>query len=148
VSSLTVEPTETRESAPCECCGERTRRAWGFLHEGDDTKAAYLVEWTSGKVDRHGAFVDLIIGNWADTAGNDERFAVSLDCRFASTGPAFTVGDAGKREIARSELVGRSLSRAEIVGTPRAKEILAMVNAIWAGDPRLAEVRQVPGPTH
>ena len=32
VESLHVEPTGSRDSGPCECCGANTRRVWGFVH--------------------------------------------------------------------------------------------------------------------
>ena len=138
---LVVEPTEGKDFGPCPCCGGITRRVWGFLYREGQAEAAYFVEWTLGHVARHGAHVDLIIGRWGEGAGRSGRFAVSLEYRHTETGPWFMVIDAGSREVSRSELVGRSMSREEVIGTPLAKQVFEMVDAIWLNDDRIEEVR-------
>jgi len=40
-----------------------------------------------------------------------------------------------------ADLLGRSLLRAEVVGTPLASEVFALVDAIWLTDSRIAEVK-------
>jgi hypothetical protein len=114
---------------------------WGFLRRGGRVEAAYFVEWTRGNVAGHGAHVDLIIGRWGEGAGRADRFAVSLEYRHTETGPWFMVINAGTRDVSRSELVGRALSREAVVGTPLAKQVFELVDAIWLGDDRIDEVR-------
>ena len=138
---LVVEPTGSRDFGPCTCCGGLTRRVWGFLRREGQAEATYFVEWTRGNVAGHGAHVDLIIGRWGEGAGRSDRFAVSLEYRQTETGPWFMVIDAGPREVSRSELVGRSMSREEVIGTPLAKQVFEMIDAIWLNDDRLDEVR-------
>ena len=62
-----VEAENERTFGPCSCCGNMTRRVWGYVSQGDATVAAYFVEWTPGHKDRAANF-DLIIGAWGPAA--------------------------------------------------------------------------------
>ena len=64
---LTVEATDSNNFGPCECCGNDSRRVWGWVHSPTATVAAYFVHWTLGRVFDHGANFDLIIGAWGRT---------------------------------------------------------------------------------
>src|SRR5258707_7334359 len=139
VPSLQVEPTDAKDIGPCACCGNMTRRIWGFVHRGQATAAAYFVQWTPGAVERHGAHFDLIIGRWGDSARKSERVAASLAFQRTPSGSSFMVINASDREVARSDLVGRALSRDEVLGGPLAKEAFEIVDAIWLHDPRISE---------
>jgi hypothetical protein len=138
--ALTVELGESSELGPCDCCGGRSRTVWGYLHRGETTEAAYFVQWTLGQVDRHGANFDLIVGKWGDGTIRHDRRAVALELRHGEAGPAFTVIDAADRPVGGSELVGKALSRGEVIGTPLAAAVFEMVDAIWLQDERIAEV--------
>jgi REP element-mobilizing transposase RayT len=140
MADLELEPTGIQELGPCTCCGDRTRRVWGFVHRGDTTEAAYFVEWAPGKVAGHGAHVDLIVGNWGEGAGATDRVAVALEFRRTDRGPSFMVIDATGRSLASSELAGASLRREEVVGAPLAKRVFEIVDAIWLQDGRIREV--------
>jgi hypothetical protein len=137
MSELEVEPDGSQDFGPCECCGDRSRRVWGFVHRGDATEAAYGVHWTLGKVAEHGAHVDLILGRWGEGAERADRYAVSLEFR---PGAGVMVIDASERDIARSELVSRALRREEVIGTPLAQRVFDLIDAIWLQDGRIAEV--------
>jgi hypothetical protein len=113
---------------------------WGYVHRPDRTAAAYFVQWTLGQVDRHGANVDLIIGKWGTGADRPDRCSVSLEFRRTDKGPAFMVIDSRGRPVASSELVGKSLTREEVVGTALAQAAFELVDAIWLQDARIAEV--------
>ena len=138
--TLAVEPTGAKELGPCECCGNMTRRIWGIAHRGKATEAAYFVEWTAGAVQRHGAHFDLIIGRWGNETTSADRVAVSLAFRHTPAGPQFMVIDASERPTSKSDLVGRALSRSDVLNTPIAGQAFAIVDAIWLHDDRLAEV--------
>jgi hypothetical protein len=140
-----IEATERKDSEPCECCGEYTRRIRGFVHSEERAEAAYIVEWTRCKVAEHGANFDLIIGRWGEGAEATDRFAVSLEYRQTETGPWFTVIDASSREVSRSELVGKALPRSEVIGTPLAKRVFDMVDSVWCSDSRVEEIKQSAG---
>lgn len=121
----------------CECCGTNTKRIWGFVRRHDDPVGAYFVTWTQGKPD-HGAKFDLILGKWGKSATNEDRYSAALDFRLIEGTPQFMVVDAHNRETAGS--VGATLSRADIIGTPIAPQVFAIVDAIYMSK-GLVEVR-------
>jgi hypothetical protein len=91
-------------------------------------------------VDRHGANFDLIIGKWGTGALRSDRCSVSLQFRRTEQGPSFMVIDSEDRPVASSELVGRSLARSDVVGTPIAQVAFDIIDAIWLQDERIAEI--------
>jgi hypothetical protein len=93
-----------------------------------------------GHVPEHGANVDLILGEWGEGTSAHNRFAVSLIYRFANSGPSFMVVDAAGRDVGRSNLVSRSLSRAEVVGQPIAHDVFALCDAVLAQEKRVQEL--------
>ena len=137
--SFEVETTGSRNGS-CECCGTTTNRVWGFVHRNDETVAAFFVTWTQGKPD-HGAKFDLILGKWGDSATLDDRYSVALDFRVIDGSPQFMVVDALGRLTLEQPLVGRTLQRSDVIGTPLAPQVFAIVDAIYISD-IAREVRQ------
>ncbi|MEN3950944.1 hypothetical protein [Iodidimonas sp. SYSU 1G8] len=137
--SLAVEQTGA-STGHCDCCGSTTRRVWGEVHAADGIVAVYYVGWSEGRPD-HGAAFDLIIGKWGDGATSEDRAAVSLDFRVSEARGAFMVVDAPGRRIAVSELAGSALTRSEVIGTPLASQVFALIDAVYMKDARLDEVR-------
>ena len=138
---LRVEPAGAQDVGPCVCCQHNTRRVWGYVHSAERAEAAYFVHWTLGGVQDHGAHFDLIVGRWGEGAQRSDRVAIALEFRVLDNGPSFMVIDSEQRDFSRSDLVGRALSRAEVVGTPLAKHAFDIVDAIWLQDERIIEVR-------
>jgi hypothetical protein len=91
------------------------------------------VGWTEGKPD-HGAMFDLILGKWGDSAANDDRYSVALDFRLIDGAPQFMVVDAVNRVTSESALVGTALKRADVIGTPLAPQVFAIVDAVFMSD--------------
>jgi hypothetical protein len=137
---LVVEGTGVKDFGPCSCCGDNSRRVWGLLHRGRASEGAYFVEWTLGQVARHGAHIDLVLGQWGAGTTRAERYLVSLEFRRTERGPEFMVIDASQRQVGE-ELAHRRLSRDEVIGTPLAKLAFDIVDAIWLQDPRIGEIR-------
>jgi hypothetical protein len=136
---LQVEPTEDRDCGPCECCGATTRRVWGFVRSPAGPVAAYFVQWAVGRVDR-GALFDLILGQWGEGTSAADRVLVTLDYRLTDSGPGFMVINSTGRPAAGSELVGRALARADVVGQDLAAEAFAVADAVLEQDGRIAEL--------
>jgi hypothetical protein len=107
----------------------------------------YYVHWTIGAVARHGANFDLIVGDWGDKSGPDDRHLISLEFRIHQKKPGFMVIDSKGRPAADRKLAAKSLERKEVIGTPKAKEAFRMVDAIWLGDKRIKEVTDCKGGT-
>jgi len=139
MTDLRVEPGTSADVA-CDCCGSQSRTVSGFVYRGDDAAAAYFVQWTVGGVDSHGAHFDLILGKWGDGATAADRCAVALEFRRTDKGPAFMVIDASDRRVSQSVLVGRALTRAEVIGTPTAAVAFGIVDAVWIQDDRIREI--------
>lgn len=136
---LEIEPTG-ESTGHCDCCGSTTKRVWGFVHRDGDTVGAYFIGWAEGRPD-HGASIELILGKWGEAATRQERYVVALDCRIIETSPQFMVVDAQGRLPSADDLAASALKRSEVIDTPLAPQVFALVDAIYGGDPRLEEVR-------
>jgi hypothetical protein len=139
-SALTIEPNGEKAFGPCDCCGEMTKRVWGFVYAGEAALAAYFVEWTPGH-EASSANFDLIVGTWGNDADNSTRRAVSLDFRRLATGPAFMVIDACTRTVANSPLISAALNREEVIGTETATLAFSICDVIYLKEPRLVWLR-------
>ena len=138
---LRVEFAGAQDFGPCECCQHNTRRVWGYVHSAGRAEAAYFVHWTLGGVRDHGANFDLIVGRWGEGAERSDRVAIALEFRVLDNGPSFMVIDAEHREFSHSDLVGRALARDEVIGTPLARHVFDIVDAIWLQDERIVEIK-------
>lgn len=123
----------------CDCCGTTTKRVWGFVRRGHEHVGAYFVGWTQGRPD-HGATFDLILGKWGDSASKRDRYSTALDLYVVEGASQFTVVDAKQRATSESPLVGTHLKRSEVIGTPIAAQVFAVVDAIYMSD-GVGEVR-------
>jgi hypothetical protein len=140
VFAFEIAPGGSVDTGRCECCGNLSRRVWGYAAREGEAYASYFVHWTLGHVPEFGAYFDLIVGRWGEGTTSAGRCAVSLDYRLLESGPGFMVIDADKRDIAKNELVGRALKRIDVIGQPLAEHIFALCDAILAEDRRLAEL--------
>ena len=138
METLRIEPTESKDSGPCSCCGNNSRCVWGFAHSAEATIATYFVHWTLTRVADHGANFDLIFGKWGEQALPADRCLVSLAYRLFNGTPQFMVIDGGGRPA--SELVGLALRRSDVLGRPIAEQAFAVADAILEQDPRIAEL--------
>jgi len=126
------------EFGPCDCCGNMTRRVWGYVHSQDAALAAYYVEWTPGHSD---ANFDLILGKWGDETQSADRVSVAIEFRMIETGPAFQVIDAEQRSYAKSSLVGKALNRESVLDGNLRQHVFDILDLIYLEDPRLDALR-------
>lgn len=146
MARLDIEPTGSSDFGPCPCCGNNSRSVWGLVRNRKGAHAAYFVHWTLTRVRDHGANFDLIIGQWGEGSSAGDRVLVALAYRVDETGPSFMVIDAADRpRAAATDLVGRALARAEVIGRPIAQQAFDIVDAILEQDPRVAELLAPPG---
>jgi hypothetical protein len=145
VTAYTLELDGTKDFGPCECCGHDSRKVWGFVYRDGDAHAIYYVEWTLGGVAQHGAYFDIVLGEFGGASRVSDRTAVSLEFRHTDKGPGFMLIDASSRPIASNSLVGKAMSREQALDTPISVEAFNIVDAIWLQDPRIAEI--AGGPT-
>ena len=142
-----IELSGSHETGVCECCGNESRRVWGYVHRQGRPIAAYFVHWTLGHVEEHGANFDLILGPFDEGSTADDRGAVSLAYRLIDQVPTYMVIDAASRPTDDGTLASYAYARSEIIGDPIAGDIFAICDAILPNDPRLAELRgEAPKP--
>ncbi len=139
---LRIEPDNEGMFGPCSCCGNMTRRVWGYINKDEIPIAAYFVEWTPGHA-HHTANVDLIIGKWGEATSALDRKAVALVFRQEPTGPEFMVVDASERPVGTSSLVTEALSREQVIAKPIAATVFALCDCVYARDERIAELRRM-----
>ena len=137
--AITIEKGIEHPPTQCDCCGQATRALNGYASDELGALATYLVQWTDGHVVENGANFDFIVGEWGG-APSSKRVAVSVQYRILDSGPAFMIIDATDRPISRSPLVGESLTRGGVLGTPLAKEVFAIVDAVWLQDERIRDL--------
>ena len=114
-----------------------SRTVWGLIHEESRTVAAYWMHWTVGHLNEPGANLDIVLGAWGEQTTAQDRVAASLLYRVPDdTPPAFMVIDATDRPIAKSELISSALQREQVIGTPMADQIFALVDALCEQDHR------------
>ena len=124
----------------CDCCERTSKTIWGDLGTDQTALAVYYVSWTVAAPEHHPK-IDLIVGAWGDGTDPENRILVSLLFRPAADGGSFMVVDANDRLTSYRSVCGRAMRRAEVVGTPLGEEIITLVDALWASDPRISEVR-------
>jgi len=136
---LTVTPWN-ESSGTCDCCGRTSKTIWGDISSDEDTLAIYYIQWTIGAPE-HNPNIDLIVGAWGEGAKPEQRTLISMLYRPSSDGGSFMVIDAEDRYAFKRELCARGMRRVEVVGTPLAQEVFALVDAIWLSEPRINEVK-------
>ena len=126
-------------SGHCDCCGNQTRTVWGLVRAKGEAVASYFLQWTVNQsIDTHPANFDLIHGLWGEGTSQNDRQAISL-VHFENDGvPGVSIVDAATRPVAASELVGSALKREDVVGTPLAREVFAIFDAVLVQDSRLS----------
>jgi hypothetical protein len=106
------------------------------------TLAVYFVQWTVGAAE-HNPNIDILIGSWGEGSRPQDRVLVSLLFRPSSDGGSFMVIDAEGRLAKTRDLCEKALRRVEVVGTPLAQEVFALVDSIWVTEPRIVEVKEL-----
>lgn len=103
--------------------------------------AAYYVQWTRTRVHDHGANFDLVIGDWGAGTTPQQRCIIAIAFRIIDGQPQFMVIDAADRPVAKDDtLAATALRRNDVIGTPIASEVFAILDAIWLGDERIVEL--------
>ncbi len=123
------------EPIPCECCGATTRIVRGFVYREGTARAVYLACWPLDQ-QQTDADVAVSIGGWCD-ADQSPRKLVALSLRQLENGPAFMVVDAAETPWGDEETLGEPMGRSEVIGTPLANEVFAILDAAALQDERV-----------
>jgi hypothetical protein len=138
MSELTIQKVNSSDYGPCPCCGDMSRTVWGLVCKDDVSFGSYFVHWTLNQVGNHGAHIDLIIGTRRNGKLAGPRKAISLEYRTGDAGPSVMVIDAHGRSHA--SIAERVLRREDVIGTPLAKKVFAICDAVLLQDDRLTEI--------
>lgn len=136
------EETRVTDYGPCECCGDVSRLATGMVRLDGEPYALYQVHWTNNHIVEHGAEFYLVLGEFGEGTTAANKFAVALHFFVEPDRFGFAVVDADRTPISSNPLVGRALSRANVINTPLAQEVFDLIDAIWLEDENIAEVRR------
>jgi hypothetical protein len=142
MQDIMVEPTKHNDVGPCDCCGSMSRTVWGHLYVDGDSRAVYYVQWTLGQVPRHGANIDLLMGQWGEDSTPEQRVAVSIVYRIGEHGPEFFSIDPDERPHAQSGLATNFIPGRHVLGNPVGADAYAFMHAILGQDQRVAELVQ------
>jgi hypothetical protein len=124
----------------CECCGKQSTTIWGDLADSTCTRAVYFVQWTvSGP--EHPPNIDIVLGPWGDGTVARDRVLVSFLYQPRPGGGSFMVASGKGRRADDRSLCGRALERADVIGTPLANEVFALLDSLWLTEPRIEEIR-------
>jgi hypothetical protein len=136
-------PTSTfckESSGHCDCCGRVSKTMWGDLSDATGALAVWFVQWTVDAAE-HRPNIDLVVGRWGEGADPADRDLVALGYAPSGEGGSFMVIDGAGRPADKRDLCGRALRRDQVIGTPLAAQVFALVDALWLTEPRIAEVR-------
>ncbi len=142
MQNISIEPSKHNDFGPCNCCGALSRTVWGYLSAEGEARAVYYVQWTLGQVPRHGANIDLVMGEWGDAATPEQRVAVSIVYRIGPNGPEFASIDPDGRPHTESGLAAHRIPGRHVLGNPVGADAYAFLHAIFGQDPRVAELVQ------
>ena len=138
---LTVTPWK-ESSGACDCCGKTSKTIWGEVFTPEEKLAVYYAQWTVGSAE-YFPNIDLVLGRWGQEADPKQRILVSLTHRPGRDGGGFMVIDSEERPANDPELCGRTLERAEVIGTFLAEEVFQLVDIIWLQDSRIEDVKDL-----
>jgi hypothetical protein len=141
-----IEQEKTQDFGPCDCCSSMSRLVAGFVTRSGGPYVGYQVHWALGQVERHGAMFYIILGYWGEGTLAADRYAVALRYRCDSETTGFMIIDANETAIASHPLVGRTLRRDDVIGSPLAQEVFEIVDFIWLNDERIAEITHARSP--
>ena len=123
---------------PCDCCGGRTRKVWGYVtSDVEGAHAVYYARWTDGNRD-HGLSLLISIHGWGE--GNDEslRRLVAIACRFGDNGPEFMALDGPDPGWGFDmSKFGKIVSRADFLASPLRREVFDVADLVFMKDKRV-----------
>lgn len=90
-----------------------------------------------GHLDKDGADLTLVFGEWGEGTSAQNRFAIALKHFQQEDGkPALMVVDATNNRVVNGSLASSGLLREEVIGTPLANQVFAITDAIYKQDHR------------
>ena len=134
------EQKRLNEFGPCECCAGLSRSATGMVRRNGDPYALYRVHWTANQIARHGAEFYIVLGRMGEGTTAADKIGVAVHYFVDADRSGFMVVDAAKTPIASDPLIGRAMSREDVVDTYLSQEVFDLLDAIWLNDENISEI--------
>jgi hypothetical protein len=135
---LQIDPGESADLGACPCCGNMGRSVWGYVSKEKLARAVYYARWIDKHLDR-GVQILLSIGSWGETSNVSMRRMVAVECRMGEGRPTFMIVDAARMPWADEELLGKGLTREQVINDPVKDEIFSIVDQVTFEDWRIKE---------
>jgi hypothetical protein len=136
MNTLRLELGESREAAPCECCGGRSQTAHGFVYRDDDAYAVYYAGWSDGHPGR-GVSLAIAVGEWSEGSSPADRVSIGLSAKPTPSSIDFTVLNPGESPWGDTPLLGKMLGRERALAHPVLKEAFYVAEQIVRYDGRV-----------
>jgi hypothetical protein len=136
MGKISIEPGESKETGICPDCGSKTWYATGYVYNDNNASAIYMARWTDKHLER-GIQILLSIGQWGNGTSGKMRRRVGVDCRMGSDRPSFMIVDASKMPWDDEKLLGKALTRAEVLKDPLKDEAFHILDHLVSDDPRI-----------
>jgi len=131
---------DSEHEQDCSCCGNTSHTIFGYVHADESTLAAFCVKWTDGHELDNPPWFLLSMGAWGDGSTGEER--VTAGCILIQTdeGPRFSVVDSSSVEWRSPDLVGRHLTRDQVMGGELAAHFFNLLDQITLGSEQIGSL--------
>jgi len=120
---MPVKDRRSQATGNCKCCGSGTRSSTGTAVLAGGDEALYIARWTDGEPDHGIAFI-IVPG----------ELGAFISVLYSFEDDAFTVVGEEGYDWRLSDDGMRILDRNDVIGTPLAKEVFAILDEIWLHD--------------
>lgn len=132
VSAMRIEPEDPIKDNPCRRCGGTNRLMHGYVHEDEQPRGIYFLEWCDGDHSDNAAFLTIGLGAFGENSSGVDRRSVCIEWRRQG----MRLADHPARD--RPELLGAFLPRETAVTMPSIDLLWHIADHIVLGDPRIA----------
>ena len=136
MSKITIEHDGNGELGACADCGSTTRTVWGHAYQDDACVAGYCARSTEGHPERPIQML-LGVGRWSDGADRSMRRRIGIECRIGEDRPVFMVIDANTLAWPDAEILGKAMTRSEVLADPVHELALQILDRVVVDDLRV-----------
>jgi hypothetical protein len=129
-----IEFNDRVKSFVCPDCGEESMTVWGWVSKDNAAHAVYYVGLMTGHQDISARFT-ISIGGWGDEGNVAKRHWAFIEARPISDRYEMMVRDPEESQYKTETLLGKPLSRSEVLGSELAEEFFAVADFIAFNDP-------------
>ena len=143
MANYDIEVGENKSSSTCHCCGKKSCVGHGFVYKNDDAYAIYYVGWSNSHPDKKVSMA-LAIGDWGDSATNDDRTCFGIEASEGNEEVLFRVIDPNESPWPNTDLLGQMLTRDKGLSHSLLKEVFVIAESVLRGHVALREYLTLP----